>query len=154
MRRTLLLGLPCVLLSIMAGPVPAQAGSAAPVSIDSDSPFDGPSTFTASGSGLCPSGTVIGDSFHGTGSNHATAFTFHLVKTFTCADGSGTFSLRYQAMVQPCDPTDAGAWAVVGGTGRYAGLRGAGTLVGNYYPTDACDATGVVDHLTGMMVAR
>ena len=154
MRRTLLLGLPCVLLSILAGSVPAQAGSAAPVSIDADSPFDGASTFTASGGGLCASGTVTNDSFRGTGSNHAAAFTFHLVKTFTCADGSGSFSLRYQAMVQPCDPTDAGTWVVVGGTGRYAGLRGAGTMVGNYYPTDACDATGVVDHLTGMMVAR
>ena len=154
MRRTLLLGIPCALLSIMPGSVPAQAGTAAPVSIDADSPFDGASTFTASGGGLCASGSVTNDSFGGTGSDHATAFTFHLVKTYTCADGSGSFSLRIQAKVQSCDPTDAGAWAVVGGTGRFAGLRGAGTLVGNYYPTNACDAVGVVDHLSGMMVAR
>ena len=36
MRRTLLLGIPCALLSIMVGPVPAMAGAAAPVSIDAD----------------------------------------------------------------------------------------------------------------------
>jgi hypothetical protein len=57
-------------------------------------------------------------------------------------------------MVQPCDPTDAGTWAVVGGTGRYSGLRGAGTLVGDYYPTDVCDAVGVVDHLSGSYLLR
>jgi hypothetical protein len=154
MRRTLVLGVPCVLLSIMTGPVPAQAGAAQPVSIDADSSFAGSSTFTASGGGLCASGTAADAGSRVTGSDHATAFTFHLVKTFTCADGSGSFSLRIQASVRPCDPTEAGAWAVVGGTGRYVGLRGAGTLVGDYYPTDACDAVGVVDHLSGMMVAR
>ena len=154
MRRTLVLGIPCVLLSIMTAPLPAQAAAAAPVSIDVVSPFDGLTTFTASGGSLCASGTATVVEFRGTGSDHAAAFTFHLVRTFTCADGSGTFSLRIQAAVQPCDPTDAGAWVVVGGTGRYAGLRGAGTLVGDYYPTDACDAVGVVDHLSGMMVAR
>ena len=154
MRRTLLLGGSCLLLSIMTSTLPAHAGAAAPVSIDADSTFGGSSTFTASGGGLCASGTVSDAGFRGTGSDHAAALTFHLVKTFTCADGSGSFSLRVQASVQPCDPTDAGAWAVAGGTGRYAGLRGAGTLVGDYYPTNACDAVGVVDHLSGIMVTR
>jgi hypothetical protein len=131
MRPTLVLGVPSILLSIMTGPLSAQAGAAAPVSIDADSSFDGSSTFTASGGGLCASGTATDVGSRVTGSDHATAFTFHLVKTFTCADGSGSFSLPIQASVQPCDPTDAGTWAVVGGTGRYAGLRGAGTLVGD-----------------------
>jgi len=153
MRRSLLLGIPCVLFSIMT-PLPALAGAAEPVSIVSDSSFAGSSTFTASGGGLCASGTASDDGARITGADRAAALTFHLVKTFTCADGSGSFSLQIQARVQPCDPSDAGTWAVVGGTGRYAGLRGAGTLVGDYYPTDACDAVGVVDHLSGMMVAR
>jgi hypothetical protein len=77
---------------------------------------------------------------------------FKNLKTFTCADGSGTFTLRINAQVMPCSSTDRGVWSVAGGTGAYERLRGAGTLVGSYFPNDACDAEGIDDHLTGTLV--
>jgi len=55
---------------------------------------------------------------------------FHLIKTLTCDDGSGTFQILIDASTAPSSPGTLGGFAVVGGTGDYAGLRGAGSLVG------------------------
>jgi hypothetical protein len=130
----------------MAGPV--SAASATPVTIDARASFDSPvGTFTASGASFCESGTTSTSPGRVVGSN--TAITFHLTTTLTCADGSGSVTLRIQARVQPCDATDAGAWVVAGGTGEYERLRGAGTLVGTYFPGDVCGSEGIVDHFTG-----
>src|SRR5215207_6026958 len=69
-------------------------------------------TFTALDP-LCPSGTFV-DQFVGGGGAFRTDRIFYgastVRKTFTCADGSG----------------QAGPFAVIGGTGDYAQLRGRG----------------------------
>ena len=157
MRRShalLALGLTVLLLAAWAGAVPASAASSSPVLIEAPTPFGGDGTFTATGDAVCSSGTTSEVSSFGTGSDRSRAFTFHVVKTFACDDGSGTVTVRLDAVVRPCSPTDLGSWVVVGGTEQYAGLRGAGTLVGTYFPGDACSAEGVVDRLSGMMVTR
>src|SRR6478672_12174666 len=49
-------------------------------------------TFTTTGGLLCPAGTAVSDPFFQTigGSQNRGNFTFHLVKTLTCDDESGT----------------------------------------------------------------
>lgn len=51
---------------------------------------------------------------------------------FTCADGSGTFTLTLFVTLHP-DFTAVFDWTVKDGTGTYAGLRGQGT--GTSVPT-------------------
>ena len=85
-------------------------------------------TFTATAP-LCPSGTFV-DQFVAAGgfpSGHAHAVTVR--KTFTCADGSGTFTVLFHPQLTQATPSgceEAGPFAVVGGTGAYAKLRGHG----------------------------
>ena len=140
--------LSCLLLGALPAAASAEAASAATIKAHSAfSVVNG--TFTADSQVLCDSGTtsdvtrVVGQ---------GATLSIHNLKTFTCADGSGTFTLRIQATVQPCDATDRGAWSVAGGTGDYERLRGAGTLLGTYFPNNACDAEGIDDVLTGTLV--
>ena len=75
-------------------------------------------TFTASDP-LCPSGTFV-DQASGFGA---------IRKNFTCADGSGTFTILFRPLFTPatsagCDAS--GPFAVIGGTDDYARLRGQG----------------------------
>jgi hypothetical protein len=139
--------------ALLIGALPGTASAAAvavEATIDVHSDFSNPAgTFTADSPVLCEEGTTS-DQTRITGSDRV--LNFKNIKTFTCADGSGTFTLRINAQVMPCDNTDRGAWSVIGGTGVYEGLRGAGTLVGTYFPNDACDAEGIDDHLTGRLV--
>ena len=91
-------------------------------------PEEGPpfGTFTASDP-LCPSGTFV-DQFVGGGGGvlyHAAT----VRKMFTCADGSGTFTILFHPQFTPATPAgcgEAGPFAVIGGTGDYAQLRGHG----------------------------
>jgi hypothetical protein len=139
------------LLTLVLGisAVPAVAATVVDATIDVHNVFGEPGTFTADSDVLCEEGTTS-DVTRVTGGERALAF--HNLKTFTCADGSGTFTLRLEAQVKPCDSVTRGAWSVAGGTGDYEGLRGAGDLVGTYFPNDACDAEGIDDHLTGRLV--
>jgi hypothetical protein len=57
-------------------------------------------------------------------------FSFHLIKTLTCDDGSGSFMILVNAATAPTSPGTIGGFAVVGGTGDYSDLHGAGSLVG------------------------
>ena len=147
MRRTLTIL--AALAALMLGAVPVGAITSAPTTIDVHSTFNTTGgTFQADSTLLCASGTTSDiTSIVGNGR----ALTFHNLKTFTCADDSGTFTLRIQANVRFCEPADQGAWNVVGGTGDYEGLHGAGTVVGTYFPGDVCDAEGIDDHLTGTL---
>ena len=88
-------------------------------------------TFTAS-EPLCPSGTFV-DEFVGGGgafrSGHVSYHSSTVRKTFTCADGSGTFTILFHPQFTPATPAgceEAGPFAVIGGTGDYANLRGTG----------------------------
>jgi len=148
MRRILLL----VGLALFVGAVPTAAAAAVNATIEVHSPFSGDGgTFTADSAALCPAGTTS-DVTSITGNGAVLNITNF--KTFTCSDGSGTFTLRIQAHVRPCEATDWGAWSVVRGTGDYVSLRGAGTLIGTYFPNNACDAEGIDDVLTGVLVLR
>jgi hypothetical protein len=81
---------------------------------------------------LCPSGTFV-DEFVGGGGAFASGSVFYhastVRKTFTCSDGSGTFTILFHPQFSPATSSaceEAGPFAVVGGTGDYATLRGQG----------------------------
>ena len=88
-------------------------------------------TFTATAP-LCPSGTFIDQFVGGGGAFRSGHVFFHantVLKTLTCADGSGTFTILFHPQFSPATPAaceEAGPFAVVGGTGVYAQLRGHG----------------------------
>ncbi len=71
--------------------------------------------------------------------------TFHLIKTLTCDDGSGTFQILVNASTAPSSPGTLGGFSVVGGTGDYTGLRGAGSLVGTN------TSSGIIDVYMGRL---
>ena len=87
-------------------------------------------TFTASAP-LCPSGTFV-DEFVGGGGAFRSGVFHHastVRKHFTCADGSGTFTILFHPQGTPATPGDcgeAGPFSVVGGTDAYSQLRGHG----------------------------
>lgn len=106
--------------------------------------------FTASGGVVCDAGTAVTDPIVARGfrGNGAGVGTFHLVKTLICADGSGTFQILVNAATAPPSPGTLGGFVVVGGTDDYAGLRGAGSLVGTG------SETGIDDVYTGRLTNR
>ncbi len=148
MRKLLVpVGLALLLAVANVIPVTASEGSRR-VIVYVHSTFDSPTgTFTARGP-VCGSG-ITSDVVVVT--SRGRRLFFDVRKTFTCADGSGTFTFHILATVRPCDPLDHGIWTVVGGTGRYDDLRGAGTDVGRYFPGDSCNADGIDDIFTGVM---
>ena len=141
------LGLALLVAVAAVGPVSASS-RLQPVTIDIHSTFASPEgAFTAT-SPVCGSGST---------SDNVKIFSkgnrlfFDDLKTFACADGSGTFTLWVLATVNGCEPTDRGIWTVIGGTGLYRQLHGAGIGVGTYFPGDSCSADGINDHFTGVM---
>jgi len=110
--------------------------------------FEGAESFTASGGVVCASGEAVTDPVFaaGFGRQGRGVGTFHLIKTLTCDDGSGTFQLLVDAATAPSSPGTLGGFAVVGGTGDYTGLRGAGTVVGTGFDG------GIDDVYTGRLV--
>ena len=88
-------------------------------------------TFTALDP-LCPSGTFV-DEFVGGGgafrSGHVDYGASAIRKMPTCTDGSGTFTILLHPQFTPATPAGclrAGPFAVIGGSGDYAKLRGRG----------------------------
>ena len=127
----------------------AAPASAAPVvsTITVSSFFPDPvEPFTTTGGVLCDSGTALTDFDHFGGGPRAGPF--HLTKTLTCDDGSGTFTIRVEAKVIFGAPTDNGGWAVMGGTGDYENLHGGGSIVGTY----VFDPDGIIDVYTGIVM--
>src|SRR5262250_1731929 len=126
----------------LAGAGSALATTPTPVTIEviTSSPAGG--TFTTSGAGLCPSGTTTDQEF-GTGGQSGFHANFHDLKTFMCADGSGTFTANVQAHLIFGAPTDSFTWNILSGTGAYTNLRGSGHGVGDELPT------GIDDHFVG-----
>ena len=121
---------------------PALATTPTPVTIEviTSSPAGG--TFTTSGAGLCPSGTTT-DQSRGRPQHNRFHVNFHDLKTFTCADGSGTFTVNVQAHLVFGAPADSFTWNILSGTGAYANLRGSGNGVGDELPTQ------IDDHFAG-----
>ncbi len=117
------------------------------ISIDLDSGLE---TFTTDSPLLCPSGVAVTDFERAAGFIGA-AGSFHLSKTLTCDDGSGTFRIRVDAATNfVVGDGTTGGWSVVprSGTGAYVGLKGGGSVVGTNSDEPPVD---LVDHYFGSL---
>ena len=79
---------------------------------------------------------------------------FRGTKIVRCASGD-TLEFRYVATYLRADsPIDWGRWRVTGGTGVYAGARGGGFLIGNYFGGSgtASDNAGITDNWIGVII--
>ena len=126
--------------TLALGVLAAPAAAAAPpegVTIVSNVTFvdGGPNVgdFTASGAAvgagtLCPSGTFVDDGIRFAGFPARTGeVQLQVLKTFTCDDGSGTFSVKMQIKANFGTGIETFQWVITGGTGDYASLHGSGT---------------------------
>jgi hypothetical protein len=114
---------------------PVAAGTPQQVQIVSHMNFnpDGPNfgDFTATGSAVdsglvCASGTVVDTGIVFGGFQSGRSAQILVRKTFTCADGSGTFFVKIQVHLDFETETESFTWVVLGGTGDYESLRGSG----------------------------
>lgn len=126
------------ILAIAAPFAGAAQPSAAEITLDSQ--FGGAETFAATGA-FCPEGTAETFGLRVVGGRSAASF--HLYKTLTCTDGSGSLTIRVDAATRFGKPGDQGGWSVVSGTGDWAGASGGGVIVGTY------SEGGVIDVYTG-----
>ena len=142
-----------VLLAIVA---PVSAAAPQQVEIVSNVTFnpDGPNfgDFSTSGAAteagtICESGTFI-DTRLGLGGFQSGRGTVQVlvVKELTCDDGSGTFFVKLQIQANFETGIETFTWVVLGGTGEYASLRGAGS--GSTVPTD----TGNINTYEGFVI--
>lgn len=123
--------------AVLATAAAAVASPAQPIELSESINFVRPpgqpptGTFNLSGLGLCPSGTFV-DEFVTSNSQ----FT-HLVvlRHYTCADGSGTFTAQLVFSIEPNVETATedlvGTWLIRDGTGELATLHGAGQGTGS-----------------------
>jgi hypothetical protein len=129
---------------------PAQAELPQPMTITTTVAFSGPpqGTFTASGP-ICPSGTFVDEFVAGGGSFRAPrliAYALTVRKHFTCADGSGTFTVQFHPQFHPSSDLnfhESGPWAMSEGTGKYGNLKGHGDFGVIYYDTQPVTGTEV-----------
>jgi hypothetical protein len=133
MRRLARWSLPAALACFALAAAPAANAQEPTIVTDITFPEEGApfGTFTALDP-LCPSGTFV-DEFVGGGgafrSGHVDYGASAILKTFTCTDGSGTFTILFHPQFTPATPAgclQAGPFAVIGGSGDYAKLRGTG----------------------------
>jgi len=138
---------------------PASAASPQQVRIVSHMNFnpDGPNfgDFTATGSAVdsglvCASGTVLDTGIVFGGFQSGRSVQILVRKTFTCADGSGTFFVKIQVHLDLETSTETFSWVVMGGTGDYTNLRGSG---GGSTVSDGSDPqTGNFNTYTGLLI--
>ena len=146
MRRTTLM---VAILAAALGVLPAAAAPPQTQTFTVVEQFEPDSgVFTSDGSVVCPSGTTSNNTF-GSGFQSDRGVIFHVRKTITCDDGTGTFILQLQARLgfNVGDMT-FGPWVVLSGTGRYESLHGAGTVTGTQ--TEG----GVSDTYVGWLALR
>ena len=146
MRRTTLM---VAILAAALGVLPAAAAPPQTQTFTVVEQFEPESgVFTSDGSVVCPSGTTSNNTF-GSGFQSDRGVIFHVRKTITCDDGTGTFILQLQARLgfNVGDMT-FGPWVVLSGTGRYENLHGAGTVTGTQ--TEG----GVSDTYVGWLALR
>ena len=113
--------------------LPALAAPPSGVGFMVETSFGGPSPFTASGPAVddglvCAEGTVAQATAQVAGFSQ-NGFNFQGIKQFTCDDGSGEFFVNLQARIDFRKGTTF-SWNVLGGTGDYEDLHGAGSGVG------------------------
>jgi hypothetical protein len=145
LKRLIIVAMGCAALAM---PTSALATTPTPVTITGHVAFGNPGTFATSSGGLCSTGTVTDSSLgrlFATGFQSGTLILFHNLKTFTCDDGSGTFTADLQVMLVFGAPTDSFTWVIIRGTGAYANLHGTGSGVGVEFPGGVDDTyTGTV----------
>jgi len=124
-------------LGVMMLGSPVGAASPMQVEIVSHVTFnpDGPNfgDFSTSGPAtdagvICESGTFVDTrlGLAGFQSGRGTVQVF-VIKEFTCDDASGTFIVKLQIQANFETGIETFTWVVLGGTGDYASLRGAGS---------------------------
>ena len=148
MKRVLITGTVAIFFVAMAGPAAATPPSGVNIEVETDL-AGAPSPFVASGPAvddglICAAGEVIDASGKVTGVSQ-NGFNFKGIKSFTCDDGSGEFSVNLQARIDIRKGTTF-HWSVISGTGAYEGLLGAGSGVGL---NDVCGPVCVVDVYDG-----
>jgi hypothetical protein len=126
MRQSLVRSVFGSLVIALALAAPASAATT-DVTIPLHVDFTAGETF-ADAVGFCPSGEAESFGFHIVGAGRATAF--HLFKTLTCDDGSGTLTIRVNAVGVFGMGGTIGGWNVVSGTGAYEDVHGGGLIVG------------------------
>lgn len=140
MRRFLVLAAAGAVALLMLPAAPASATPPSGVHFDVHTtipPEGGPTSgpFTASGPAvddglICSSGDTI-DVFGKASGFSPAGVNFQLVKSFTCDDGSGEFLVKLQVRIDA--KGDNFNWVIVGGTGAYEDLHGAGSGVGYHH---------------------
>jgi hypothetical protein len=129
MKRYLVLA--CATAAALAVSGSAAASVPTPVTITAQTVFGTPGTFQTSGAGLCATGTTT-DQTSVSGFKSGNHTIYHVQKTFTCDDGSGTFTALLQ--VFSSGGGDSFSWNIVSGTGAYTNLHGSGSGVGVGFP--------------------
>lgn len=148
MRRSLIVATIAALLMVVSL-APAGATPPSEVNFEVESSLLGdPGPFVASGPAvdgglICAAGTVVDESSKATGLS-PTGFNFQGIKHFICDDGSGEFFVNLQARIDFRRGTTF-HWSVLGGTGDYEVLHGAGSGVG----LDLCGPDCVFDVYDG-----
>ena len=157
MRKLLMLtSLTTILL--LALPVSPAAAASIPLAVnfevhtefgsDGTGPSFGP--FTATGPAvddglICPRGDTIDIYGRVTGFRSVKGMNFHIIKRFTCADGSGDFLVKLEVRID--QKGDNFNWMIIDGTGNYDNLHGTGQGIG--LPADY----GVLDLYKGVVLS-
>ena len=155
MLRVLRLGITAGMLGVLL--IAPGANAARPTVFMIDIVFDsgeppnvveGSETFFSDGRVICASGPAVTDesTFHfaGAGRLGRGNGTFHLEKTLICANGT----IRIAVDAAQTKTGTIGGWVVKGGTGAYAGVTGAGQIIGVADPGGGLDLR---DYYTGRL---
>lgn len=122
-------------VTVLAVVAPAAAGAPKSVTIVSHVTFnpDGPNfgdfgaSGAAAGSVVCATGTFVDTLIRFAGFQSPRGVVqLQVDKTFTCADGSGSFFVKLQIQADFNTGIETFTWVANGGTGDYASLRGSG----------------------------
>jgi len=122
-------------VAILALPAGAAATPPGPVTITVETHLGVENTFHATGGLVCASGTVstlgggpTGDTRTFNGGQSFAQAQLLLSLRFECPDGS--FDVLLRVTLDFASGDTVGTWSVLGGTGAYASLHGAGSLTG------------------------
>jgi hypothetical protein len=112
-------------------------------------------TFEATGPAVdgglvCASGTVDDTRIIFVGFQSNRSAQIPVRKTFTCDDGSGTFFVKIQVHLEFATSTEFFSWVVLGGTGDYADLSGAGS--GTTVSDGSDPQTGNFNNYEGILI--
>lgn len=128
-----------ILVAGLLFPAPAQAGERFAVQLSDTQNFeDLPGTFTSNIPG-CPTGESF--TLRGMAQFHGDGGVFRGTRMFVCDSGIGSVTANLSARFG--EDGSVGTWSLVGGSGAFSGVHGAGKLVG----TPVTD--GIRDDYTG-----